>query len=86
MDEHEAAEAARKWEEDDAALRSLRMGLRDIATRLLCSRQWKDFWEPIDPEDDPEYYARVRTMTLPDSCMCSGQLLCKLWFWVPDAS
>lgn len=53
------AEARRLWEEDESALRSLRMALREIATKLLCTRQWKDFWEPVDPEEEPEYYTQV---------------------------
>ena len=53
------AEARRRWEEDEAALRSLRMALREITTKLLCTRQWKEFWEPVDPEEDPEYYTQV---------------------------
>ncbi len=53
------AEARRRWEDDDAALRSLRMTLREITTKLLCTRQWKEFWEPVDPEEDPEYYTQV---------------------------
>ena len=53
------AEARRLWEEDEAALRSLRMALREITTKLLCARQWKEFWDPVDPEDDPGYYAQV---------------------------
>lgn len=56
----EVAEARQQWEDDEAALRSLRMALRDIATKLLCTRQWKDFWDPVDPEDDPDYYTQVK--------------------------
>lgn len=54
-------EARQRWEEDESALRNLRMALREIATKLLCNRQWKDFWEPVDPDDDPEYYSEVVT-------------------------
>ena len=35
------------------------MALREITTRLLCNRQWKDFWEPVDPQEDPEFYEQV---------------------------
>ena len=55
----EEEEARKQWEEDESALRSLRMALREITTKLLCTRQWKDFWEPVDPEEDPEYYSQV---------------------------
>jgi hypothetical protein len=62
--EREEAEARRLWEEDEATLRSLRMALREIATKLLCTRQWKEFWEPVDPEEDPQYYAQVCAVTI----------------------
>lgn len=52
------------WEEDEATMRSLRMALREIATKLLCTRQWKDFWEPVDPKEDPEYYCQVCLFTI----------------------
>ena len=61
-EQREVAEARRLWEEDEAALRALRMGLREIATKLLCTRQWKAFWLPVDPEDDPDYYSQVHTL------------------------
>lgn len=58
-EQREVAEARRLWEEDEATLRSLRMALREIATKLLCAKQWKEFWEPVRPEDDPHYYSQV---------------------------
>lgn len=58
--EKEAQKLRKAWEDDEAALRTQRMGLRDIATQLLCNRQWKEFWEPVDPKEDPDYYERVK--------------------------
>jgi len=55
----DAAERAAR-EADVAALRSLRMGLRDVTTRLLCDRRWRAFAEPVTAEEDPEYLALVR--------------------------
>ena len=58
-EEKAASEARRRWEEDDSALRALRMALREITTKLLCNRHWKEFWEPVDPDEDPEYWELV---------------------------
>ena len=57
-----AAEAASvaAYEADVAVLRDLRMGLRDVTTKLLMERRWRAFAEPVTPEDDPEYWHRVR--------------------------
>ena len=49
-----------RYESDQGALRALRMVLRDVTTRLLCSRKWEAFAEPVLPEEDPEYWERVR--------------------------
>lgn len=54
-----AAERAAR-QADVAALRALRMGLRDVTTRLLCDRRWRAFAEPVTPEEDPEYLELVR--------------------------
>lgn len=54
----EAAERAAR-QADVAALRALRMGLRDVTTRLLCDRRWRAFAEPVTPEEDPEYLQLV---------------------------
>ena len=37
------------------AMRGLRMGLREVTTRLLVDRRWRAFAEPVTPEEDPEY-------------------------------
>ena len=47
----------RRYEEDQAALRALRMALRALTTRLLSAHKWKDFWEP--PEEGHDYWQRV---------------------------
>ena len=67
-EQREVAEARRLWEEDEATLRALRMGLREIATKLLCTRQWKAFWLPVDPEDDPDYYSQVGASHISSPC------------------
>ena len=57
-----AAEAASiaAYEADVAVLRELRMALRDVTTKLLIERRWRAFAEPVTPEDDPEFWHRVR--------------------------
>jgi hypothetical protein len=35
-----------RYEADQAALRALRMGLRDVTLRLLGDRRWRDFAMP----------------------------------------
>lgn len=60
-----AAEAASvaAYEADVAVLRELRMALRDVTTKLLIERRWRAFAEPVTPEDDPEFWHRVRRCT-----------------------
>ncbi len=60
--ERERAEAAVRaaYEADVAAVRQLRMTLRDVATKLLCDRRWRALAAPVSPEDDPIYWERVR--------------------------
>ncbi len=55
----EAASVA-SYEADVAVLRELRMALRDVTTKLLLERRWRAFAEPVTPEDDPEFWHRVR--------------------------
>ena len=55
----EAASVA-AYEADVAILRELRMALRDVTTKLLVERRWRAFAEPVTPEDDPEFWHRVR--------------------------
>lgn len=57
----EAARAAarRRYEDDQAALRTLRMILRSVVSKQLQNRKWEAFWEPVHPEDDPEYWQAV---------------------------
>ncbi len=55
--EHRKASAAAAAEE--AAVRRLRMILRDIASLMLTQRRFEMFWEPPHPDDDPQYWQRV---------------------------
>ncbi|CAL8469143.1 g8684 [Coccomyxa elongata] len=59
--ERERAEAAARaaYEADVAAVRQLRMTLRDVATKLLCDRRWRSLAAPVSPEDDPTYWERM---------------------------
>ena len=50
----DAATAAMLAEEDHA-LRQQRMFLRDVITRLLYSKQWRDFHVPVSEEELPGY-------------------------------
>ena len=54
-----AAAAKAGYEAAVAAVRELRMALRDVATRLLCDRRWRSLALPVAPQDDPEYWERV---------------------------
>jgi hypothetical protein len=54
------AEARARYEADAAALRQLRMALREAATKLLGDRRWRSLAMPVSPEEDPEYWERVR--------------------------
>ncbi|KAK9811900.1 hypothetical protein WJX72_012131 [[Myrmecia] bisecta] len=53
------AKARAQHDEDQAVLRTLRMALRDVATRMLCDRRWRSFAEPVSPDEDPEYWEKV---------------------------
>lgn len=53
-----------RYEEDQAALRSLRMALREILLRLLSSRKWEAFAEPVSPDEDPHYWETVSVVDL----------------------
>jgi SpoVK/Ycf46/Vps4 family AAA+-type ATPase len=55
----ETAAARQIYEHDQAALRALRVTLREVTTKLLRNRRWELFWMPPDPEDDPEYWNTV---------------------------
>lgn len=52
-------EARAAYEADGAVLRTLRMALREVVTRLLGDRRWRSFQEPPAPEEDPEFWERV---------------------------
>jgi SpoVK/Ycf46/Vps4 family AAA+-type ATPase len=54
-----AAAARARFEADQAVMRALRMALRAVASRLLAARRWEAHAEPVSPDDDPGYYARV---------------------------
>ena len=58
------AEAKGRYDADVAAVRDLRMGLRDVATKLLCDRRWRSLALPVTPQEDPEYWERVRRSPL----------------------
>lgn len=47
------------YEEDQRTLRALRMILRSILTSLLNNKRYKLFWEPMEPDQDPEYWQVV---------------------------
>lgn len=53
------AEAKGRYDADVAAVRDLRMGLRDVTTKLLCDRRWRSLALPVMPQEDPEYWERV---------------------------
>ena len=56
-----AALAARKrYEEDQATLRALRMALRWIMDKLFQARRWESFFEPVDPNEDSSYWELVK--------------------------
>lgn len=44
-----------------AALRALRMILRDITTAALVNPRWRTFSQPVSPEEDLSYYECVAT-------------------------
>ena len=60
------AEAKAAYEADVATVRELRMCLRDVSTKLLSDRRWRSLALPVTPQDDPEYWERVR-LPLPKS-------------------
>ena len=79
-----AAEAARaeaaacaSYEADVAAVRQLRMTLREIAMKLLCDRRWRVLAAPVSPEEDPNYWERVSSPHPSchpvDTCSCWGR-------------
>lgn len=60
-----------RYEEDAAALRALRMVLRDLTYKLLGNKKWEWFWEP---EEDPEWWDKVG-----GGCVVSWDLLDGCW-------
>ena len=46
--------------EEDHALRQQRMFLRDLVTRLLYRKQWRDFASPVDDDQLPGYSKKVK--------------------------
>lgn len=97
--ERERAEAAARaaYEADVAAVRQLRMTLRDVATKLLCDRRWRALAAPVSPEDDPTYWQRVGylpsdNMQLytfcsyhPNRMHCAYSLLRYVWSMIPPS-
>ena len=55
--EHRKASAAAAA--DEAAVRRLRMTLRDVASLMLTNRRYEMFWEPPDIDEDPTYWEKV---------------------------
>jgi hypothetical protein len=45
---------------DIAAVRTLRIALREVTTQLLVDRRWRAFSEPVSSLEDPEYANLVR--------------------------
>lgn len=43
------------------------MVLRDVLLRMLSSRKWEAFAEPVSPDEDPHYWDAVRCWGL-----CAG--------------
>jgi hypothetical protein len=43
-----------------ADLRQLRMLLRSVTASLLCDKRFRLFWQPVSPEEEPEYYEAVK--------------------------
>lgn len=54
-----AVGARKRYEEDQATLRALRMALRWVMDRLFQARRWESFFEPVDPKEDPNYWELV---------------------------
>jgi hypothetical protein len=48
-----------RYIEEDHALRQQRMFLRDVVTRLLYRKQWRDFSVPLTDDDVPGYAKKV---------------------------
>ena len=55
-----AAAAAAALARDQAAVRQLRMALRGICMKLLGDRRWATCALPVDPDENPDFYERVR--------------------------
>lgn len=47
------------YEEDQSALRALRIALRGVTLTLLNDRRWKLFAAPVGMDEDPEYWQLV---------------------------
>lgn len=56
------AAAAAMLAQDQASVRQLRMALRGVAMKLLGDRRWAACAMPVDPEENPDFYARVRLL------------------------
>ena len=82
------AEAKARYDADVAAVRDLRMGLRDVATKLLCDRRWRSLALPVMPQEDPEYWERVGLGPLqwPDTLQGSSCKPLSLHKWPPGCS
>ena len=53
-------------------LRSFRMLLRDIVTRLLTNRKWEAFWQPVGAGGGSQYYDKVATPMDLCTLLCQG--------------
>jgi hypothetical protein len=58
----EAQEQAKRAEYESAVadVRRLRMLLRSVTAMLLCDKRFKLFWQPANPEEEPEYYSAIK--------------------------
>ncbi len=72
------AEARAAYEADVAAVRELRMCLRDVATRLLTDRRWRSLALPVTPQEDAEYWQRVGPLMTADEAGFGTVLLCQM--------
>eukprot|EP00798_Chlamydomonas_sp_ICE-L_P030290 gene30290-35278_t len=57
-EERKNLQARRLYEDYQAALRALRMLLREITLKVLNSRRWEMFWAPAEADDD-EFWEKV---------------------------
>ena len=47
------------------------MALRDVLLRMLSSRKWEAYAEPVSPDEDPQYW---ETVGGPGPCVRAGSI------------